>query len=175
MGRKALPPAGLGPLGGKLFFKWANFLEVKKIPYLKLGPFGNHIFLIPRGMKKAYFPFPQGIEIVIPHFPHSSWGFGNSILIISFQAFINSWRENHERQKVLPLVGGNGILLPKFYWLTVRKILLKNRGWRPRICKNFEITWTIYSNSEIWFKKVLLLIYVIHEWPRNPSFVYMCR
>ena len=22
------------------------------------------------------------------------------------------------------------------------------RGWRPRICKIFEITWTIYSNSE---------------------------
>jgi hypothetical protein len=40
----------------------------------------------------------------------------------------------------------NGILLPKlFYWL--RKTF-EIRGWRPRICKNFEITWTIYSNSE---------------------------
>ena len=49
--------------------------------------------------------------------------------------------------------------LPKMKWYFVTKIVLtyceKNCssdreiwGWRPRICKNFEITWTIYSNSE---------------------------
>ena len=49
----------------------------------------------------------------------------------------------------------NGILLLKLSWYTVRKKCSsewekKNdiRGWRPRICKNFEITRTIHSNSE---------------------------
>jgi hypothetical protein len=49
----------------------------------------------------------------------------------------------------------NGILLPKLFWPTVRKKCSSNRertleirGWRPRICKTFEITRTIYSNSE---------------------------
>ena len=34
----------------------------------------------------------------------------------------------------------------KMFWWS-RKIL-EIQGWRPRICKNFEITRTIYSNSE---------------------------
>ena len=49
----------------------------------------------------------------------------------------------------------NGILLPKLFWPTVRKNCSKwSRknfeiwGWRARICKIFEITRTIYSNSE---------------------------
>ena len=49
----------------------------------------------------------------------------------------------------------NGIFLPKFFWPTVRKNCSSNRektfeirGWRSRICKIFEITRTIYSNSE---------------------------
>ena len=46
----------------------------------------------------------------------------------------------------------NGILLPKLFWPTVKKKCFgdreKTRGWRPRICKIFEITWTIYSNTE---------------------------
>ena len=41
----------------------------------------------------------------------------------------------------------NGILLLKLIWPTVRKTFVI-RCWRPRICKTFEITWTIYSNSE---------------------------
>ena len=44
-----------------------------------------------------------------------------------------------------------GILLPKLFWPTVRKNCSSDReiqGRRPRICKNFEINWTIYSNSE---------------------------
>ena len=47
-----------------------------------------------------------------------------------------------------------GILLPKLFWPTVRENCssdrekLEIRGWRPRICKTFEITRTIYSNSE---------------------------
>ena len=50
---------------------------------------------------------------------------------------------------------GNGILLPKLFWPTVRKKLFywsretfESQGWRPRICKFFEITRTLYSNSE---------------------------
>ena len=47
-----------------------------------------------------------------------------------------------------------GILLPKLFWPTVRincstdweKLLKYIQGWRPRICKIFEIT--IYSSSE---------------------------
>ena len=48
-----------------------------------------------------------------------------------------------------------GILLPKLFWLTVgkncssdREKTFEIRGWRPRICKVFEITRTICSNSE---------------------------
>ena len=41
----------------------------------------------------------------------------------------------------------NGIFLPKSFWPTVRKTF-EIRGWRPRICKIFEITRMIYSNSE---------------------------
>ena len=33
--------------------------------------------------------------------------------------------------------------------ILVIKKTFKNRGWRLRICKNFEITKTIYSNSEL--------------------------
>ena len=49
----------------------------------------------------------------------------------------------------------NGILLPKLFWPIVRKNCstwsrktFEIQGWRPRICKNFEITRTICSNSE---------------------------
>ena len=49
----------------------------------------------------------------------------------------------------------NSFLLPKLFWPTVRKKLslwlrktFEIRGWRPRIYKIFEITRTIYSNSE---------------------------
>ena len=48
-----------------------------------------------------------------------------------------------------------GIFLRKLICPTVRKNcssdrekLLKFGGWRPRICKIFKVTWTIYSNSE---------------------------
>ena len=51
--------------------------------------------------------------------------------------------------------GRNGILLPKLFWPTVRKNCSSDqektfeiRGWRPRICKIFEITRLIYSNCE---------------------------
>ena len=50
----------------------------------------------------------------------------------------------------------NGVLLPKLFWPTVRKNCsidwekkFEIRGWRPRIFKNFGITRTIYSNSEM--------------------------
>ena len=50
----------------------------------------------------------------------------------------------------------HGILLSKLFWPTVRKKcskgrekLLKIRGWRPRICKIFQIIRTTYSNSEM--------------------------
>ena len=41
----------------------------------------------------------------------------------------------------------NGILLPKLFLPTLSKTF-ETCGWRPRICKTFEITRTIYSNSE---------------------------
>ena len=37
--------------------------------------------------------------------------------------------------------------VPKLFWPSVR-IQFDIRDWRPRICKYFEITRTIYSNSE---------------------------
>ena len=49
----------------------------------------------------------------------------------------------------------SGILLQKLFWPTVRKNCSKGSrkffeiwGWKPRICKKFEITRTIYSNSK---------------------------
>ena len=49
----------------------------------------------------------------------------------------------------------NLFLLPKLFWPTVRKNCSSDwektfeiRGWKLRIFKIFEITWTIYSNSE---------------------------
>ena len=52
-------------------------------------------------------------------------------------------------------IENNGILLPKLFWPTVRKNCSSDWGktfqircWRPRICKIFEITKTICSNSE---------------------------
>ena len=39
-----------------------------------------------------------------------------------------------------------GILLTKLFWPIMEKIEI--RGWMPRVCKNFEMTRTIYSNSE---------------------------
>ena len=39
------------------------------------------------------------------------------------------------------------IVLPKLFWPTVRE-KFEIRGWRTRFCKIFEITRTIYSNSE---------------------------
>ena len=49
-------------------------------------------------------------------------------------------------------IENHGILLPKLFWPTVRKNCSsdreKLRDWRPRICKNFEITRKIYTKSE---------------------------
>ena len=53
-------------------------------------------------------------------------------------------------------IDNNGILSPKLFWPTVRKnccrdrekLLKLCRGWRQKIWKIFEITRTIYSNSE---------------------------
>ena len=47
-----------------------------------------------------------------------------------------------------------GILLLKLFWTILRKIVVvivktfEIWGWRRRICKTFEITGIIYSNSE---------------------------
>ena len=62
----------------------------------------------------------------------------------------------------------NGILLPKLFWLTVRKKCSsdreKNWGWKPRICKISEITRTIYSNIERWeqFLVTECFFYLVH-------------
>ena len=34
----------------------------------------------------------------------------------------------------------------QWYFVLEKKNVIQ--GWRPKICKNFEMTWTIYSNSE---------------------------
>ena len=56
---------------------------------------------------------------------------------------------------ILTTSGKTGILLPELFWSTARKKKFKlskyffeTRGWRTRIYKFFEITRTIYSNSE---------------------------
>ena len=58
------------------------------------------------------------------------------------------------------------ILLPKFFWPTVRKnCSFEIRGLRLRICKSFEIVRTIFSNSErpkqFLVKECLLLIWLV--------------
>ena len=52
-------------------------------------------------------------------------------------------------------IASYGILLPKLFWPTAKKNCSSDkenffeiRGWRLRICKIFESTWTIYSNRE---------------------------
>ena len=77
-------------------------------------------------------------------------------------------RSHTNRQFILFM---NGILLPKLFWPTVRNKLFywsrktfEIRGWRPRICKIFEITRTIYSSierSELYFQKMVVKTQVI--------------
>ena len=66
VGRKALPPAGLGR---QAFLPVGKFLKVKKFPYLKLGPFGNpifcHAYFISRYM--LYLNYNM-ISLMIPKF-----------------------------------------------------------------------------------------------------------
>ena len=59
------------------------------------------------------------------------------------------------RHTFIPTKWMNGILLPKLFWPTVRKKCSSDRGktfeiqgWRLRICNNFEINRTIFSNCE---------------------------
>ena len=66
------------------------------------------------------------------------------------------------------------ILLPKLFWPTVRKNCSSDQkktfeiwGWRPRICKIFEIFRTIYSNherSEQFLVTESLFLEVSHIW-----------
>ena len=51
----------------------------------------------------------------------------------------------------------NGILLPKLFWPTVGKkcsgywdFFFEIQGWRPRICKNLEITRTVKGQNNFW-------------------------
>ena len=46
------------------------------------------------------------------------------------------------------VISANWILLPKFFWSTLIKYFRRFLRWRTRFCKIFEITRTIYSNSE---------------------------
>ena len=57
---------------------------------------------------------------------------------------------DNQHNLITRYINWNRILLPKLFWPTVRKKCptFEIRGWRPRICKIFEITRTIYSNSE---------------------------
>ena len=108
-------------------------------------------------------------------FPLSQWTEKVTLLTVKCKSVCNIMSCQNEGSINI------GILLPKLFWLTVRKQLWfrnlkKNlemvfccqncsdllwekivlviqktfeiQGWRPRICKMFEITRTIYSNSE---------------------------
>ena len=73
---------------------------------------------------------------------------------IVFSEFLNftvatrsNYFKDNIRWRMYPSFLKNGILLPKLFWPTVRKNCSSDRkrtfeirGWRPRICKNFEIT-----------------------------------
>ena len=89
--------------------------------------------------------------------------------IIGSKLELESYSAWHSIDEILCRMGGiqskiwkrNGILLPKLFWPTVRKNCSSDRekkpfeirGWRPRICKIFEITRTIFANR-ILFKLV---------------------
>ena len=73
----------------------------------------------------------------------------------------SSWNFNVNCLSYIPhyhsdiILNVNGILFSKLFWPTVRKNCSSYRdfffeiwGWRPRICKTFEVTRTMYSNSE---------------------------
>ena len=70
-----------------------------------------------------------------------------------FSVFENGFMHNFQEHFACTLNSLINILLPKlfrqweklFYW--PRKTF-EIQGWKPRICKIFEITRTIYSNSE---------------------------
>ena len=94
----------------------------------------------------------------------------------------------------------NGILLPKLFWPTVRKKCSSDRGktfeirgWRPIICKNFEITSAIHWNSEsseefklekmiefrniqenLYFVSKIVLTYSQYPFLDSLIFVYFC-
>ena len=70
------------------------------------------------------------------------WGTKTKTTVSVTFSFVSTWNRNSN-------------LLPKLFWPTVRKNcssdqekLFEIQGWRPRIWKIFEITRTIYSNSE---------------------------
>ena len=77
----------------------------------------------------------------------SIWAHWPFILWFHKLVFQNNSRMKRGKMRI-------GILLPKLFRPTVRKMFywlrktFEIRGWRPRICKNFEITRTICSNSE---------------------------
>jgi hypothetical protein len=60
------------------------------------------------------------------------------------------------------VTNGNCILFQKLFWTTVRKVVVmfQKKRWDLRLkaenLQNFEITWTIYSDSErsVWFLKL---------------------
>ena len=76
-------------------------------------------------------------------------------LLKNAQRLQKFWFWGHFSFEKLVEVVWNGILLAKLFWPTVRKNCHSDQektfeilGWRPRICKDFEIPRTICSNSE---------------------------
>ena len=69
-------------------------------------------------------------------------------IVVSAQKSCNEWKwKKVKKEWILNKLRNIGILLPKLFWPTVKKTV-EIWGWRPRICKMFEIRRTIYSNSE---------------------------
>ena len=90
----------------------------------------------------------QGLLIYLCCSPNcnDNFIFGNGILFPKlFWPFVRKYCSS-DQEKLLKLEAeGNGILLPKLFWPAVRKN--GSSDWE-KLCKIFEITRTIYSNSE---------------------------
>ena len=70
-------------------------------------------------------------------------------IVVSAQKSCNEWKwKKVKNEWILNRLRNIGILLPKLFWPTAKKKTVEIWGWRPRICKTFEIRRTIHSNIE---------------------------
>ena len=80
----------------------------------------------------------------------------------------SAWFSTEQKHWIIVIIG---ILLPKLFWPTVKKKCSSDwektfeiQGWRLRICKNFEITWTIYLNSGRSEQYLLTECFLTYSW-----------